>query len=169
MEAGEPQERKLFRWGRLTRIWWLAADETWRGGHTRVGFWVTRHSAEVALPLQLPQTFISALLEMRGEKNTPPKKHEVKRSSDSCWEISHLEEETSNCSTDLSNCSTWSFCLSWQATTVSKAFSPNLRYLAVGWMKLSYVTRVTDHKRGPPVKVKQLLTHNWYPRHYEDK
>lgn len=65
-------------------ISWLAVDETCREGHTRVGFWVTQHSAGVSLPLQLPQTFISALLEIRGEKNSLPQKHKAKRSNDSC-------------------------------------------------------------------------------------
>lgn len=37
-------------------------------------------------PLQLPQTFIFALLEKRG-KNQPSKNTRVKRPSDSCWKI----------------------------------------------------------------------------------
>lgn len=120
---------------RLTCVSWLAADETCRGGHTRVRFWVTGHSTGVCPPphtaasfLQLPQTFISALLEMRGKKRNHPKKTRGKEVE---WQL--LE----NFSPRLRGRATvppvlLTLRFSWQATTVSKALSPNLRHLDSG-------------------------------------
>lgn len=76
------------------------------------------------------------------------KKLEVKRSSDSCRKISHLDEGTSNCSTG-----SYDSLLPPDRRQLFRRPSPQIW----GWMTLSVLP---EEKRGPPVKVKQLLTHS---------
>lgn len=82
---------------------------------------------EFALPLQLPQTFISALLEMKGKKTPVPKKTRGKEAKWQLLENSHLDEGTSKCSTGPPDSL---LLLTGDNCFEGPLLSPNLRYLA---------------------------------------
>lgn len=116
---------------------------------------------EFALPLQLPQTFISALLEMR-EKNTPQKKKKKKkkktRGREAKWQL--LENFSPQWGDkQLFHRSFWLPAppdrrqLFWRPSPLPKSEVFKLE----AWMTLSNVTTVINHKRWPPVKAEQLL------------
>ena len=85
---------------------------------------------EFALPLQLPQTFISALLEMKGKKKNHPSQKKPTRGKEAKWQLlenSHLDEGTSKCSAAPPDSL---LLLTGDNCFEGPLLSPNLRYLA---------------------------------------
>lgn len=152
-EPNGTNERVVSRVSRDWRLMKRAKADT----HHRDFEWQDT-ALEFSLPLQLPQTFISALLETRGKKY-PSKRTRGKEVE---WQLpQNFSPRRGRRATAPPVLRT--LCLSWQATTVLKALFPNLSYLASELNDAFNVTRVKDRKIRPPVKVKQLQTHNWYP------